>query len=112
MASHCPWCPFRLLLVDFCSPPGFLKFSVNSVQDLELLLMHNRKYAAEIAATVSSKNRKSIVQRAAERVESAKHEDLHAQRARDLLRARRREGELRPNLRDGRAGALSANTME
>ena len=48
------------------SASGFLKFSVNSVQDLELLLMHNRKYAAEIAATVSSKNRKSIVQRAAE----------------------------------------------
>ena len=46
--------------------PGFLKFSVNNVQDLELLLMHNRKYCAEIAHTVSSQARQQIVKRAAE----------------------------------------------
>lgn len=34
------------------------------VQDLELLLMMNRTHSAEIARTVSSKNRKAIVERA------------------------------------------------
>jgi large subunit ribosomal protein L32e len=53
------------ILVALCCP-GFLKFSVNNVQDLELLLMHNRKYCAEIAHTVSSLTRQQIVKRAAE----------------------------------------------
>jgi len=47
-------------------PNGFLKFVVHNVKDLELLLMHNRKYAAEIASNVSSRNRKVIVERAAQ----------------------------------------------
>eukprot|EP00128_Syssomonas_multiformis_P016884 Colp12_sorted_trinity150504_noHs@5824 len=47
-------------------PDGFLKFVVNNVQDLEILLMHNRKYAAEVAHNVSSRNRKLIVERAAQ----------------------------------------------
>ncbi|KAI8930200.1 ribosomal protein L32e [Entophlyctis helioformis] len=45
-------------------PNGFKKFLVSNVQDLELLLMHNRVYAAEIAHNVSSKKRIAIVQRA------------------------------------------------
>lgn len=47
-------------------PSGFLKFTVNNVKELELLLMHNRKYAAEIAHSVSIRKRKEIVERAAQ----------------------------------------------
>merc|ERR1711862_657605 len=45
---------------------GFKKFRVNNTADLELLLMHNRTYAAQIAHTVSAGKRKDIVQRAAQ----------------------------------------------
>ncbi|KAK9764353.1 60S ribosomal protein L32 [Basidiobolus ranarum] len=45
-------------------PNGFKKFLVSNVQELEVLLMHNRTYAAEIAHNVSSKNRIAIVERA------------------------------------------------
>eukprot|EP01118_Nematostelium_gracile_P011047 TRINITY_DN3886_c0_g1_i1.p1 TRINITY_DN3886_c0_g1~~TRINITY_DN3886_c0_g1_i1.p1 ORF type:complete len:135 (-),score=32.17 TRINITY_DN3886_c0_g1_i1:53-457(-) len=48
----------------FLLPNGFYKFTVNNVQDLELLLLHNRKYAAEIAHNVSTKKRKEIIERA------------------------------------------------
>lgn len=47
-------------------PNGFYRFRVFNVQDLDLLLMHNRKYAAEIAHNVSSKKRKEILERAAQ----------------------------------------------
>jgi len=47
-------------------PNGFYKFLVHNVRDLELLLMHNRMYAAEIAHNVSTLKRKEIVERAAE----------------------------------------------
>eukprot|EP01117_Protostelium_nocturnum_P001069 TRINITY_DN11394_c0_g1_i1.p2 TRINITY_DN11394_c0_g1~~TRINITY_DN11394_c0_g1_i1.p2 ORF type:complete len:141 (+),score=33.84 TRINITY_DN11394_c0_g1_i1:75-497(+) len=45
-------------------PNGFRKFTVHNVKDLELLLMHNRTYAAEVAHGVSARNRKAIVERA------------------------------------------------
>ncbi|RUS20592.1 putative 60S ribosomal protein L32 [Jimgerdemannia flammicorona] len=47
-------------------PNGFRKFVVSNVRELELLLMHNRSYAAEIAHGVSSQNRIAIVERAAQ----------------------------------------------
>jgi large subunit ribosomal protein L32e len=66
-------------------PNGFYKFVVSNVEDLDLLLMHNRKYCAEviaydysyyrgntnrgvfllqIASNVSASKRKEIVSRA------------------------------------------------
>merc|ERR1712075_32957 len=45
-------------------PSGFRKFVVNNVADLELLMMYNRTYAAEVAHSVSRETRQSIVARA------------------------------------------------
>uniref|UniRef100_A0A7S2SH78 60S ribosomal protein L32 n=1 Tax=Rhizochromulina marina TaxID=1034831 RepID=A0A7S2SH78_9STRA len=45
-------------------PNGFYKFLVSNVEDLELLMMHNRKYCAEIAHNVSTLKRQEIVTRA------------------------------------------------
>ncbi|GMH46086.1 hypothetical protein BSKO_14050 [Bryopsis sp. KO-2023] len=45
-------------------PNGFYKFRVCNAADLDMLLMHNRKYCAEIARCVSSRKRKEIVERA------------------------------------------------
>ena len=47
-------------------PNGFYKFVVYNVKELELLMMHNRTYAAEIAHPVSTRKRAEIVARAAE----------------------------------------------
>ncbi|KAG6515390.1 hypothetical protein ZIOFF_025802 [Zingiber officinale] len=45
-------------------PNRFKKFEVNNVADLELLMMHNRTYRAEIGHSVSIMMRKLVVQRA------------------------------------------------
>jgi len=47
-------------------PNGFYKFVVHNVKELDLLLLHNRKYSAEIAHNVSARNRKVILDRAAQ----------------------------------------------
>lgn len=47
-------------------PNGFKKFLVNNVADLEMLLMHNRVFAAEIAHNVSMRKRIEIKARAAQ----------------------------------------------
>ncbi len=43
---------------------GFYKFLVRSPADLEMLIMHNEKYAIEIAHNIGAKKRKEIVERA------------------------------------------------
>uniref|UniRef100_A0A6U4LKX9 Ribosomal protein L32 n=1 Tax=Phaeomonas parva TaxID=124430 RepID=A0A6U4LKX9_9STRA len=45
-------------------PNGFYKFLVHNVNELELLMMHNKTYCAEIAKGVSARKRKEIVERA------------------------------------------------
>ncbi|KAF9044759.1 60S ribosomal protein L32 [Hymenopellis radicata] len=43
---------------------GLKKFLVNNVRELDLLLMHNKTFAAEIAHNISSRNRTTILERA------------------------------------------------
>lgn len=45
-------------------PSGHKAFLVNNTKDVELLLMHNRTFAAEIAHNVSSRKRIEIISRA------------------------------------------------
>ncbi|KAH7350097.1 60S ribosomal protein L32 [Plectosphaerella cucumerina] len=48
----------------YMMPSGHKAFLVNNVNDVELLLMHNRTFAAEIAHAVSSRKRIDIIARA------------------------------------------------
>jgi large subunit ribosomal protein L32e len=50
----------------YIHPDGFKHFPINSVQDLYMLVMQNRKYAAVIASNVGAKLRKSIARKAQE----------------------------------------------
>merc|ERR1711939_368402 len=45
-------------------PSGLRKFLVNNANEVDLLLMHNKTYAAEIAHGVSSRKRIEILERA------------------------------------------------
>eukprot|EP00092_Neocalanus_flemingeri_P022914 GFUD01024842.1.p1 GENE.GFUD01024842.1~~GFUD01024842.1.p1 ORF type:complete len:135 (+),score=26.70 GFUD01024842.1:58-462(+) len=47
-------------------PTGFRKVLIHNIKELEVLMMSNKKYCAEIARGVSAKNRKSLVERAAQ----------------------------------------------
>ncbi len=52
-----------LLQTRHLLPNGLKKFLVSNVRELEILLMHNKSYAAEIAHNVSSRNRTTILER-------------------------------------------------
>ncbi|WBW73813.1 60S ribosomal protein L32 [Schizosaccharomyces osmophilus] len=48
----------------YCMPNGLKAFVVRNVADVDLLLMHNKTYAAEIASNVSARKRVDIVEKA------------------------------------------------
>jgi large subunit ribosomal protein L32e len=50
----------------YIQPSGFKNFPINNVQDLYMLVMQNRKYAAVISHTVGAKIRRAIVRKAQE----------------------------------------------
>lgn len=45
-------------------PHGFKSVVINNVAELEMLMMHNRTYAATVAKSVSSRVRRAIIERA------------------------------------------------
>ncbi|KAH8614009.1 putative Ribosomal protein L32 [Trypanosoma vivax] len=50
----------------YITPSGFKSFPINTVRDLYMLLMQNRKYAGVISHTVGGRARKAIVRKAHE----------------------------------------------
>ena len=69
-------------------PNGLLKFLVHNASDLDVLLMHNRTYCAEVAHGVSARKRKEIVRARA----GAQREPDQRGRPSCASRRRRREG--------------------
>eukprot|EP00828_Plagiopyla_frontata_P019415 TRINITY_DN2480_c0_g1_i9.p3 TRINITY_DN2480_c0_g1~~TRINITY_DN2480_c0_g1_i9.p3 ORF type:complete len:140 (+),score=29.36 TRINITY_DN2480_c0_g1_i9:1-420(+) len=47
-------------------PNGFKKFLVKNLEDMDVLLMNNRKYCAEIAANLSARKKAVIIKKAQE----------------------------------------------
>jgi len=47
-------------------PSGFKKVLIHNMKELEVLMMQNKVYCAEIAHGVASKNRKGLLERAAQ----------------------------------------------
>lgn len=45
-------------------PSGFKSVVINNVKELEMLMMHNRTYAATVGHSVSSRVRRQIIERA------------------------------------------------
>ncbi|EEB06522.1 60S ribosomal protein L32 [Schizosaccharomyces japonicus yFS275] len=48
----------------YCMPNGLKAFLVRNVADVELLLMQNKTFAAEIASNVSARKRVEIIEKA------------------------------------------------
>mmetsp|Transcript_12079 Transcript_12079/g.1085 ORF Transcript_12079/g.1085 Transcript_12079/m.1085 type:complete len:115 (+) Transcript_12079:58-402(+) len=46
------------------TPTGFKKFLIRNPAELEILLMNNRTYAAEIASNISARTKATLVKRA------------------------------------------------
>ena len=45
-------------------PNGFKKVVISNAAEMEVLLMHNKKYCGEIASAVSKRTRRALVERA------------------------------------------------
>ena len=55
--------PNKVIQTRHLLPNGLKKFLVSNVKEVDLLLMHNKTFAAEIAHNVSSRNRIAILER-------------------------------------------------
>jgi ribosomal protein L32E len=77
-------------------PNGLKKFLINNVREVDLLLMHNKSFAAEIAHNVSSRNRAVILERSVTCVPSFEMSYLMPCRAKVLgIKVTNPEGRLR-----------------